>query len=154
MGDWNGTVPTVLAGYVPTGDDWGNFTGELSALNGAWTSYTPTLTGITIGNGTVTTLYRRIGKTVDYRGNITWGSTTSSGGNWNLSLPVTPFVVPGGIGAAYLSRNSPATVQVGAAALFGSILFFISGTANVASAAPWTWATSDQLLWSITYEVS
>jgi len=45
----------------------------------AWTSYTPTTTNITVGNGTVTAAYARYGKTIFGRFNFTLGSTSAMG---------------------------------------------------------------------------
>lgn len=52
-------------------------------------SYTPTLTNVTVGNGTLTTRYIQIGKLVFYRGEYIAGSTSSTSGAISISLPVT-----------------------------------------------------------------
>lgn len=94
MGDWNGTVPTILAGDIPTGDDWGNVLDELTAVSAAWTSYTPAWTASAgtpdISNGSLTGKYRRVGKTVDFKIELTAGSSTTygtAGAYWKFSLP-------------------------------------------------------------------
>lgn len=56
---------------------------------GAWTSWSPTFTGFTIGNGTVTARYTLIGKTVHARFHILYGSTTQITGDFGISNPVT-----------------------------------------------------------------
>ena len=60
---------------------------------GTYTSWTPTLTNITIGNGTVTAAYVQIGKHIHAQIRITLGSTSTVGGNPGFSLPVTKFFV-------------------------------------------------------------
>jgi hypothetical protein len=45
--------------------------------NTAWTTYTPTLGSVTLGNGTITGRYKQMGKTVTYRATLTLGSTTT-----------------------------------------------------------------------------
>jgi hypothetical protein len=55
---------------------------------GAWTSFTPTLSGWTQGNGTVVAKYSQIGRVVSFSIVIT-GGTTSSGNIASFTLPVT-----------------------------------------------------------------
>jgi hypothetical protein len=60
----------------------------------AWTSYSPTLAwsggGGSIGNGTLTGRYTRIGRTVQFEAVLTYGTTTVSGtGRLRIGLPVT-----------------------------------------------------------------
>jgi hypothetical protein len=55
-----------------------------------WTAWTPTLTGITIGNGNVSAKYQQIGKTIIFNLRLEWGSTSSFTGRAQFSLPVTP----------------------------------------------------------------
>lgn len=56
---------------------------------GVWTSYTPTVTGWTLGNGTVTGFYQQIGKTVFFHAAVISGSTTVFGANPSITFPVT-----------------------------------------------------------------
>jgi len=59
------------------------------ASAGAWTSYTPTVTGWTLGNGSVSGKYLKDGKTVKGRAKVTLGTTTTIAGTLTLTLP--PF---------------------------------------------------------------
>lgn len=72
------TLKTYFDTLYPSGD------------SSAWTSWTPTWTNITIGNGTVTAKYKQIGKTVFARVSVTGGSTSSGNGGavQQISLPV------------------------------------------------------------------
>lgn len=57
---------------------------------GAWTSYTPTYTNITVGNATVTARYVQLGKLVHVSWAFTVGSTTTfAAAQAAFSLPVT-----------------------------------------------------------------
>jgi hypothetical protein len=57
---------------------------------GTITSYTPTLSGITIGNGTFSnTGYSQSGDLVWFSGQVLFGSTTAYTGVFKISLPVT-----------------------------------------------------------------
>jgi hypothetical protein len=55
---------------------------------GNWISYTPTFTNLTVGNGTVTGVYNRIGDVVYVVVRLNWGSTTSITGGVAISNPV------------------------------------------------------------------
>lgn len=69
-------------------------------IDGTWTSYTPTL-GVTSGGAwtygtpTISTSYTRVGKTVFYRGSITWGAGVVAGaGSSTATLPITAATTP------------------------------------------------------------
>ncbi|MDN3244168.1 hypothetical protein [Streptomyces sp. ZSW22] len=66
----------------------------LTALAGSWQSYTATLTGTTIGDGSLMTRYQTIANRVAVAWNLSWGITTS--GNMPIiSLPVPPAALGG-----------------------------------------------------------
>jgi hypothetical protein len=52
-----------------------------------WQAYTPTVTGITIGNGTLLGLWRRVGDSIEVKNHFTAGTTSASTGQWSFSLP-------------------------------------------------------------------
>ena len=79
-----GVVPNSLVDG--TGTSW------------AWQSFTPTNSGLTLGNGTEEARYTQIGKTVIFRYQLTFGSTTSISGTLLVGLPVTA-------NAAYSNTN-------------------------------------------------
>lgn len=122
----------------------------------AWTSYTPTWTNLTIGNGTTSGAYQKIGRIVHYYGIITWGSTTSSSDVFRASLPVTAktttekgsiHILDSSTGIFYVGIcHKPATT---------TLEFYANNTTQALAgnyATPFTWTTSDSLSWSITYE--
>ncbi|HEY9482531.1 MAG TPA: hypothetical protein VIR00_06175 [Micromonosporaceae bacterium] len=154
MTNWTGTTPTVAAGAKVRGADIATLAAIATAQTDAWTSYTPTLSGWTLNNGTMTAFYKQIGKEVWFRGQITWGSTTSASGDLNVALPVTGFRAPCAIGTAYANDTSAGVTYPGVAALFGSIAFFVAGTKNVSNTQPFTWASGDSFIWWIKYEIS
>lgn len=156
MGDWTGTVPTILPGDIPTGDDWDNVLDELTAISDAWTSWIPTLTNLTKGDGTLTTKYRRVGKTGDLRFTFVLGSTSAVGTNPQFSLP---FTLSSEISSSGLFLIGPATlVDSGTARRMGAIQADTSTTvsfiqinatpavASITATSPWTWTTGDMLL--------
>ncbi|MFI7042594.1 hypothetical protein ACIBI0_38455 [Microbispora rosea] len=137
------------------------------ALYSSWTSYTPTWTGSTsnpsLGNGTITAAYKRAdatAKTVTVRIRLTAGSTTSFGsGQWSFSLPsglvpVTPQGIAGHILDASSSNRYACTAYVTNTSSGIVERIAVNGSLGVSGTIPMTWAVSDQLLLSGTYEIS
>lgn len=122
------------------------------------TSYTPTWgntgTANTLGNGTITGAYVKMGKLVHFRVQLTWGSTTAAGSaGWTFTLPVTAdsYVLAGGAnGNAFDSGvgNYPVSVVNTSTTTF-QVAYLLDGSATALSAvtatAPMTWATGDIL---------
>lgn len=78
-------------------------TAALASLNTGWTSHTASVAQMTIGDGTISTVYKRIGSTVLYRGTITFGSTTAmhASNAPTISLPVNALTTgPSSLGMA------------------------------------------------------
>lgn len=124
------------------------------------TTYTPTASGFTLGNGTFAAKYVKIGKLVTVVGTLTFGSTTSITGTLRIS---TPFVcnVRNSIGsAAFVDSgvafyNGSVTVENSIDAnLFSFYKSTTGASTSISSASPFTWGTGDQILWQITYETS
>ena len=126
---------------------------ELNALDGqtgAWTAYTPTLTNLTLGNGTMVAAYCKIGRLVNHRIKIIFGSTTSVGGNIGIAPPVTPnanYVY--GIGSVNF-EDALTNVFPGVQYASGTLkVLDSSGThtfeAIVNATNPMTWTTDDKI---------
>lgn len=116
MGSYTGTVPTFLAAELPDADKFLEITNYMTAQTAAWTSAAPTWTAFagspSVGNGTLTGRYKKIGKTVHWEIQLIAGSTTTFGtGGTSFQ-----FTIPGG--------------GTSAAAFLGSGWFFDSSTAN------------------------
>lgn len=139
---------------------------------GGYTSFTPTLTGWTVGNGTFTTLYKVLGKMVHYYGRFTFGSTSAVGGagtNFNITLP---FALKSGFGVPHLQLGqaqfrdvSLAISVVGGTAMntltsmdvqwFDTVLpsYVFKNAWNTATAGlPFTFVTGDFVTFDIVYE--
>lgn len=122
-----------------------------------WQSYTSSLTNITIGNGSQSFWYRRVGDSMEINGLISFGSTTSVTGTLVFSLPsglnmdgsklsgsnayvgaalANDASPDGGYNGAIL-RNSTSTTEF---RIYGG-----NGDTLWNATTPFTWATSDTL---------
>lgn len=134
--------------------------GIVSTGLGAWTSYIPTWTSsgtaVSLGNGTITGAYAKVGRIVHWRFSLTMGSTTTYGtGNYFISLPTAALalstlplcnsvIVDTSAGTRYSRTGHLWTTTT---ALFGS-----EGGTIVGQLAPMTWANTDTWVGSGTYE--
>jgi hypothetical protein len=139
--------------------------GETTGLKyaGAWTTWTPSYTNLTIGNGTVTSKYAQIGKTVFFEFNLIFGSTTSiTSSAPTFTLPVNAvaknFFNSGNILDAGTS-NYAAGCDVAAG---GNLSYFkvlrasatFAQPESITSTTPMTWTTNDELTISGNYQVA
>ena len=149
--DSDGNVGDVV--FIPGGPGGG------SSL-GAWTPYTPTLIGWTLGNGTVSGTYCQIGKVVHFQITLTVGSTTAIGSSPTFTVPVTMksttawnvrgyFRDVSGGGTYDLAARPASTSTIGG--------FYIGTNGQHLSfnaTTPFTWASGDSVNLSGTYEAA
>lgn len=130
----------------------------------AKTSYTPTLTGFTLGNGTIAGSYTQVGKTVWFEATFTMGSTSAAASAIpTCTLPVTAassavsaavcraqFTDSGT--AAYLAAARILSTTTCAAYIIGSSGILTTPTTTT----PFTWApaSGDLVYWSGVYEAA
>jgi hypothetical protein len=128
--------------------------------NSDWTTYTPTISGITVGNGTVTAKHQRIGKTCIIRIDFVLGSTSSVTGDFNFNLPFTPATSTRVVGFGMMFASIgvvPAVPEVS-----GSQLYLRASLANgtyvlgqaTNSTTPGTWASGNWVAATAVYEVA
>lgn len=134
----------------------------------AWTAYTTTWgntgTANTLGNGTKTAFYVRIGNTIHYRIDLVWGSTTASGnGDWTFTLPTatkTGYITEDMVGMGNAHDHGTAEVPTFA---YWSTTTVIKPTYldasgayafadGIAAISPFTWAVNDIFTLAGTYE--
>lgn len=141
---------------------------ELTDIKSSWTSYTPTWTNLTVGNGTQTCAYKQIGKTVFFRMRLTFGTTTSMGTNPFFSLPVPSIPYPGTeaviISNTVRYHDSGTASHLGLAQISGTtqallVLFTTSTTYGqitngLTATLPFTWTTNDEILLTGQYEAA
>lgn len=148
---------TFAAGQILTADDLADY----SVLTSAWTAYSPSWTALTtnpaIGDGAITARFMQVGKTVFVAGRILMGSTTTFGtGAWRLSLPVTAQNSINGAGSVWFFDASVAGNRKPGAIWHGtaSLMAFSGDTGDVDATNPFTWAATDQLRFTLTYEAA
>ncbi len=120
----------------------------------AWQSWAPTWTNLTVGNGTVAASYIQIGKTVFYRVQVTFGTTSAMATDPRFTVPVTMK------SAVFLEGVGRAVVQDTSASAYYFLSAHIHDVANirlqtegaggaivapgsVSSTVPMTWASTD-----------
>jgi hypothetical protein len=160
MGSYSGTVPSFLAGELPDATKLKEVTDFMTAATAAWTTFTPTLVSSsgspTIGNGTLTGRYKRLGKDVLVEIVLTRGSTTSFGTGFISfgNLPVTARTTVSAAGSATLF-DSGTNSFVGSCHLETTTSIApLSASGVITSTVPFTWATSDIIRLSMTYEAA
>lgn len=163
MGDFTTTVPTILAGSAPSGDQWKTVTDELSALSGAWSAWTSTVANLTIGTTVVSSRYRRIGKTIDFRWKFSYSAGAGVGTAPTFTLPAAPSTV---YTAAEDLIGDVQLLDSGTAHRRGHLVFTTGSTvtisyydascvlAQVTASLPHVWATGDSIVAWGTYETA
>lgn len=128
----------------------------LTGIQAAWTEYTPTLTNITLGNGTMTARYWRVGKTITVNFVFAAGTTTTyAAGSLGISTPTTMNTVGGANGVAYCHNGSTATRNPGVIIQNSTTQVgfqFGAGVAGATNLIPFTWGTAAALTGTFTYE--
>lgn len=85
------TNKTIAAGSnTITGLTNSNLSTTAGDLGGAWTTWSPSYTNITVGNGTATARYIQKGKTIEFFFSLTLGSTSTLTSSPAITLPATP----------------------------------------------------------------
>lgn len=141
---------------------------NFKAITDPWTSYTPVLggTGWSLGNGTATGKYTRIGKTVHFRAEIVIGSTTTKSATTspNITVPLSIAQTAHGAqvfncglfdvsAALYFGLAHVSTTTWDKATIYGLYSATTFGQITAVTATdPFTWTTGDLMQMSGTYE--
>ena len=171
-------TPTLPTGTIAVTQTAGNSTTAVATtafvttanqLLGTYTAYTPTLSGITIGNGTIDAKYCRVNDFVHVIGRIVLGSTSSVTGTSYLTLPVNCDAIQspdtGSLGDMYFVDASAGSVYPSNGITSGSLAgrayisaLFASGTylsrGNISATVPFTWATGDSISFNFYYKAA
>lgn len=115
-------------------------------------SYSPTWSvdsgsAPSVGNGTLSGSYLRLGSLVFFSIGLVWGSTTSAGtGNWTFTLPVAATRSGSVLGVAHC-LESGVSYHVGAASYYSAsaVRLHTVATGFVGAGVPFTWGTADEV---------
>lgn len=145
--------------------------GRLNEITPVWASWTPTwstATGLntpSFGNATIDASYARVGNTITFRMEITFGTTTNFGGggtadNWRFTLPVTANAAVLMVGVGELQDTSVGA-SLGRVAcrvrLTSTTVLELETTSGrpdavalvngglIDAASPWAWANTDAI---------
>jgi hypothetical protein len=143
--------------------------GETTGLKyeGNWISFTPTWTGLTVGNASVEAKYLKIGGLIHFKIRLGWGSTTSISSRVFVTWPIAPISTnaaqsantvvqfeDSGVGPTQgMVLNSLSTTSTMTLFSMTSSGSFVAA-ADLSSTAPFTWATGDQIYIAGFYEVA
>lgn len=154
--DWATTeIPASTKMDTEIKDPW-------TAIQAAWTSYTPSTSNITLGTGgTAVGAYHRIGKTIMFRAKVTLGTSGALTGNPSISLPIAPasgavphFQAIYADGGTVWYDGMSLSVSGSTLNSFGTHTsasnFFVAVSATV----PFTWASTDYIYVFGTYETT
>jgi len=151
----NDTVLTADSAQA-TGLKWAS----IPAPTYTWATYTPSNTGITVGNGTQTARYVKVGKTVFVSYRFVLGSTSSVSGSVYVGLPSTNNSYSACTVQVTDSGSGNYVCQGAADPSSGSVLIrpvktsATYGTWDDALGSMITFAVNDDIKFFITYEES
>jgi hypothetical protein len=155
---------SATSGQVLTAGTAGTTTWQTPATdNTAWTSFTPTLSGVTLGNGTTNAKYKQIGKTVFGHVAFKLGSTSSITGTIKTTFPVAPATIfTGGVDYTGMFLDDSFGYYLAFPVLESPLISFFACTAggtyvsytNTSSTVPFTWTTNDVFYVTFTYEAA
>ena len=109
----------------------------------------------TIGDGSITQTYSRVGRTVNVFTKIAWGSTTSHpASSQTISVPFQADAIAAGVGS-WWANDSGTSLHLGTAVILpggtAMLLYDDATTAQVSNTVPMTWAVNDELIVQLTY---
>lgn len=148
-------LETRLSGYTDT---------SVAAL-GTWTTWSPTITNITQGNGTVSARYYQLGKLVVANFSFTMGSTSAITGGPTFSPPVNARAAPAFRSAfpMWFRDDSAATWWFGMAVFETATDLAVQAqradtthvqSVGISSTIPFTWANLDHMACTFAYEAA
>ena len=127
-----------------------------------YSTWTPSYTNLTIGNGTVTAKYAQSGKFVHAYWTFTMGSTSSVGGDPRMTLPINLATAKTTAGICAFHDSGVAAYSGMISARYTSsvseIVFYRYTTggqgqmSEPTGSLPFSWTTGDEMWFSIVYE--
>lgn len=128
---------------------------DLNGTSSAWTSWTPTTANLTLGNGTITALYKQVGKSVIFRINFTLGSTSAVGTGPTFTVPVAEVASSVQTGAGHFNDASvTGGFYSGACRIGAGVILPSSPSGYLTASVPFVWTVSDQIILGGVYEAA
>lgn len=135
-------------------------------ITGEWITYTPTLTGITLGSGgSVSARYRKVGRRVELRVRVAFGTGGAVTSQPIIGLPITTEdgltewfdgtgMLKDANGSEWFAimRKTGIGGQFAPYVLSNSLAY--SAFANVAASIPFTWTSGDTMVFNLSYDVA
>lgn len=154
VNDHNLIVTALSQAAYISGGVLTNASGTTTSSYSAWTSYTPTVGAITVGNGTLTGAYVLVGKTVHFRAQFILGSTSAVAADAAIYGPYSTKVA-GGNAPAYV--GNALYVDVSTSNFYtgftkGEYLGYQNTYGYISNTIPFTWAVGDIIYVNATYE--
>jgi len=140
---------------------------EAAQLNGIGETltYTPTMTNVTLGNGTIEGIYVRVQKLIYLEIKLSFGTTSAFTGQPTFSLPVasaTTFNLTTECVSSFFDAG--VALYLGGAEITGTAIvphvsvsstaFLTTPTGNVSATSPFTWGNGDSLNIKCVYRTS
>jgi hypothetical protein len=136
---------------------------DLNAMGGAWTSYSTSWGGITVGNGTSTAAHVQIGRTTFWRARFNFGTTSAVTGAVTVAVPFAlrdsselgvyqVRLLDSGT-AWYFGTLGPSTTTVATVTVLNSSGTYV-GESALSSTVPHTWANGDSIIIAGVYEAA
>lgn len=128
---------------------------------GAWIPFTPTLGNITLGSGTNTGKYCRVGNIIFFSVRIILAANSSlSTGDTTISLPVNNATV--NIPVNVVFQDSGTAQQLGYGVISAGTVYVLANKVDgtyatqvkPTSTIPFTWANTDEIIISGSYEAA
>jgi hypothetical protein len=129
--------------------------------------YTPSTSGLTLGNGQITAEWEQIGSVVQAAGRIVFGSTSAVTGNLEIGFPVKPkraeASTAGIVAVGHVYLNDASDSGSAGRRIYVATSHPSTPTRfrpmhpdgqTVGSSTPWTWATGDSIDFTLSYEVA
>jgi hypothetical protein len=125
-------------------------------VSAPWTDYVPDLNGVTLGNGAFSGRFRRTGQTLDFRIQLSFGSSTVVTGNITFGIPFNAYDTHW-TGPVLLYDSSVAANRQSGTATYATVttMSLYAGTGGQVNATvPFAWAVSDLIRVSGTLELA
>lgn len=139
--------------------------GNLNSLFEVGVAFTPSLTGMTLGNGTQTHTYQQLNKLIVVHGYIALGSTSTVTADIEITLPVTgkTYGATTPIGTTYMYDSSSGVtfsglVLIGSSSTSSVTLVTQTITSSylargaISATIPMTWASGDSIRYQYVLE--